>query len=208
MISKTKALPRLKVNLLLLAYVAFVTLGLPGALLGVAWPTMRADFSLPLDAVGLLFISTTIGYLASSFIIARLITRFGIGSLLIFSTLCSALALFGYTIAPAWSVIIALGAVGGFGSGVMDAGLNTYLASEYNEGQMQWLHASFGIGATLSPIIMTVSLALFASWRPAYVFVGVLMVAMAGCFLLTLSAWKRPKRSLPRRPRPIAPSAA
>jgi fucose permease len=173
---------------------AFIALGMPVSLMGVAWPTLRAELSLPLGALGLLLISSTTGYLISSFIIARLISRFGIGSLLILSSLLSAVAFIGYTIAPSWTVIIIMGAVGGFGSGVMDAGLNTYLAAEYNEGQMQWLHASFGFGATLSPLIMTASLALFASWRPAYIFVGILMVIMAVCFFLTLPAWKRPKQ--------------
>jgi len=185
---------RRKMNLLILAYVAFVALGMPVSLMGVAWPTLRAELSLPLDALGLLFISSTIGYLISSFIIARLISRFGIGSLLVFSCLLSAVAFIGYTIAPSWAIIIIMGAFGGFGSGVMDAGLNTYLAAEYNEGQMQWLHASFGIGATLSPLIMTASLALFTSWRPAFIFVSIVMVIMAICFVFTLSAWKRPKR--------------
>lgn len=192
--SKVIGQTRGKMNLLLLAYIAFVALGLPISLMGVAWPTLREGFSLPLGALGLLLISSTIGYLISSFIIARLISRFGIGSLLVFSSLLSAVAFIGYTIAPSWTVIIMMGAVGGFGSGLMDAGLNTYLAAEYNEGQMQWLHASFGIGATLSPLIMTASLALFDSWRPAYILVGILMVIMAICFSLTLPAWKRPKQ--------------
>ena len=192
--SKTNTLPRVKVNLLALAYIAFVALGLPASLMGVAWPTLRAELALPLDALGLLLISTTIGYLVASFIIARLISRFGIGSLLITSCLLSAVAFIGYTIAPSWTFIIILGVVGGFGTGLMDAGLNTYLAAEYNESQMQWLHASFGVGATLSPLIMTAGLALFASWRPAYIFVGILMVIMAICFALTLPAWKRPKQ--------------
>lgn len=186
--------PHGKVNLLILAYIAFVALGLPVSLMGVAWPTLRAEFSLPLDALGMLLISTTIGYLISTFIIARLISRFGIGSLLIFSSLLSAVAFIGYAIAPSWIVIIMVGAVGGFGAGVMDAGLNTYLAAEYNTGQMQWLHACFGLGATLSPLIMTASLTLFASWRPAYICVGSLMAIMAICFFLTLPAWKRPKQ--------------
>jgi fucose permease len=185
---------RRKTNLLILAYIAFVALGMPVSLMGVAWPSLRADFSLPMEAVGLLFISSTVGYLISSSMIARLISRFGIGALLIFSSLLSAISLIGYTIAPAWSLIIALGALGGFGGGLMDAGLNTYLAAEYNEGQMQWLHASFGIGATLSPLIMTASLAVFASWRPAYIFVGILTGMMAISFILTLPAWKRPKQ--------------
>lgn len=193
-VSKTNNLSRVKVNLLVLAYIAFVALGLPVSLMGVAWPTLRAEFSLPLDALGLLLISTTIGYLTSSFIIARLISRFGIGALLIFSSLLAAVAFVGYTLVPSWTVIVVMGAVSGFGLGVMDAGLNIYLAAEYDEGQMQWLHASFGLGATLSPLIMTASLALFASWRPAYILVGALMVLMAVCFALTLPAWKRSKQ--------------
>jgi fucose permease len=183
-----------KTNLLFLAYIAFVTLGLPASLIGVAWPTLRVELSLPLDALGLLFFTFTLGYLISSFIIARLISRFGIGSLLIFSCLLSAVAFIGYAIAPSWTFIVIMGVLGGFGSGLMDAGLNTYLAAEYNEGQMQWLHASFGIGATLSPLIMTASLVLFTSWRPAYIFVGALMVIMSICFIFTLPAWKRPEK--------------
>jgi fucose permease len=194
MASKASHRPRLKVNVLVLAYVAFVALGLPIGLMGVAWPTLRAELSLPLDALGLWLTVSTIGYLCMTAIIARLISRFGIGSLLIFSSLVSAAASFGYTIAPSWTAILAMGVVAGSGAGVVDAGLNTYLAAEYNEGQMQWLHASFGFGATLSPLIMTASLAIFASWRPAFVLVGVLMVMMSICFVLTLPAWKRPKR--------------
>ena len=190
--SKVNNLSREKINLLILAYIAFVTLGLPTGLLGVAWPTLRADFSQPLDAMGFLFVASTIGYLISSFFIAQLINRFGIGPLLIFSSVASAVSLIGYTLAPAWSVIVAIGCIGGFGSGLMDAGLNTYLASEYNEGQMQWLHACYGIGATLSPIIMTASLFQFVSWRPGYIFVGILTAMMAISFWLTLSAWKKP----------------
>ena len=186
--------PRVKAKLLLLAYIAFVALGLPVGLLGVAWPTLRADFSLPLDAIGLLFFSSTLGCLISSFFIARLINRFGIGPLLVFSSLVAAVSLFGYPIAPSWSVIVALGGMGGLGSGVTDAGLNTYLAAEYSEGQMQWLHASFGFGATLSPLIMTASLARFHSWRPGYTFVGLLMILMAVGFSSTLNNWKKPKK--------------
>lgn len=186
--------PRTKINVLILAYIAFIMLGLPTGLLGVAWPTMRADFALPLDAMGLLLISSTVGYSLASFFIARLIKRLGIGSLLVFSSVASAVALFGYPLAPAWSVIVGIGALAGFGSGILDAGMNTYLAAEYKESEMQWLHAFFGIGATLSPIIMTASLSRFVSWRPGYLFVGTLMIMMGGIFWLTYSAWKMPQQ--------------
>lgn len=61
----------------LLAFLAYVSLGLPDGLLGVAWPSMRRDFSLPFDSLGALFVTTTIGYLLSSFFAGRLTARFG-----------------------------------------------------------------------------------------------------------------------------------
>src|SRR5215471_4335812 len=81
--------PHARINVLSLAYVAFIMLGLPVGLVGVAWPSMRADFALPLDALGLLLITSTVGYSLASFFIAGLINRFGIGALLVFSGLAS-----------------------------------------------------------------------------------------------------------------------
>ncbi len=179
-------------SIIFLAYLAFVSLGLPASLVGVAWPTLRAEFSLPLDALGPFFISSTVGNLVSTFFIARLINRLGIGRLLILASFMSALSLFGYVLAPSWSFFVAMGVLGGFASGVIGAGLNVYLAARYNAGQMQWLHACFGVGASLSPLIMTFSLYQFVSWRPGYLLVGILMIVMVISFSVTASAWKRP----------------
>jgi fucose permease len=186
--------PRAKINPLTLSYLAFVTLGLPIGLLGVAWPTLRTDFHLSLDAMGWLLFSSAAGYILASFFIGRLINRFGIAPLLIASSLSSALALFGYSISPSWGWMVALGVLAGFGSGAMDAGLNTYLAAEYKESEMQWLHACFGVGATLSPLIMTASISLLASWRMGYVFVGLLTALITVAFWATYSTWKSPKK--------------
>lgn len=192
--SNNAKVPRSKINILLLAYLAFILLGLPTSLLGVAWPTLRAEFGLPLDAMGILLFSSTAGYFLASFFIARLINRFGIGSLLVCSSIACALAAFGYSAAPAWGVIVAIGAIAGFGSGILDTGLNIYLAAENKESEMQWLHACFGVGATLSPLIMTISLSRFISWRPGFIFLGILMTLMTGAFWFTYSIWKAPKK--------------
>jgi fucose permease len=194
MLSESTKSARPKTNVLALAYAAFVILGLPISLIGVAWPTMRVEFTQPLDAIGIMFITVTIGYATSSFFIARLISRFGIGALLVFSAMAAAATFLGYAAAPSWVWIVGLALLSGFGLGTMDAGLNTYLAAEYKESEMQWLHAFFGVGATISPLIMTASLALFDSWRPAYILVGALMLLLGVIFIATLNAWKRPKK--------------
>ncbi|MBI5566521.1 MAG: MFS transporter [Chloroflexi bacterium] len=180
-----------KIGLILLAFVAFISLGLPDGLLGVAWPSIRTTFKLPLDALGMLLLTGTAGYLTSSFFSGRLMARLGVGGLLAASCAATGAGLIGYTLAPEWWVMVALGVVVGLGAGAIDAGLNTYIAANHGEGLMQWLHASFGVGITLGPIIMTTGLNLFSEWRAGYVVVGSAQLALALCFVLTASRWKQ-----------------
>ena len=192
-----------KLSLLLLAYVAFITLGMPDGLLGVAWPSMRADFSIPLDALGILLIASVTGYMTSSFMSGVLIGRMGVGRLLAVSCALTGLALVGYTLVPSWWMMVLLGVMAGLGAGAIDAGLNTYFAAHFDEGVMQWLHACYGIGVTLGPIIMTITLTALNTWRVGYRVVSGFQIALAACFLLTLPLWnqKEPSagRNEPRR---------
>ena len=184
---------RSRVGLIALAYIAFISLGLPDGLLGVAWPSIRADFGLPLDSLGLLLLASMSGYLTSSFFNGRLMARLGLGGLLAGSCALTGGSLLGYTLAPVWPMILVFGVAAGFGAGAIDAGINTYIASEHSEGLMQWLHASFGVGITLGPIIMTAGLNAFGAWRVGYTAVGIAQLALAACFAFTAGLWKRPQ---------------
>lgn len=180
-----------KIGLIILAYMAFISLGMPDGLIGVAWPSIRRDFSVPLEYLGIQMFAGTSGYLLSSFFSGRVMSRLGVGRLLALSCLLTGMALLGYTLVPAWALFIPLAVIGGLGAGAIDAGINTYIASEHSEGLMQWLHASFGIGVTAGPLIMTVGLNSFASWRWGYMIVGIAQVSLALCFALTARMWKR-----------------
>jgi fucose permease len=177
-------------GLVLLAYIAFIALGMPDGLLGVGWPSMRTDFSIPLDAMGMLLIAGMVGYLTSSFLNGKLLARLGVGKLLAASCALTGSALIGYTLVPSWWMMVALGVFSGLGAGGIDAGLNTYVASNFGEGLMQWLHASYGIGVTLGPIIMTTALAAGRSWRVGYAIVGIFQIILALIFGFTLARWK------------------
>jgi len=183
-----------KIGLLLLAYIAFIALGLPDGLLGVGWPSIRADFSIPLDSLGMLLIAGTMGYLTSSFFNGQLISRMGVGGLLAASCGLTGAGLIGYTLVPSWWMMVGLGVVAGIGAGAIDAGLNTYVAANFGAGLMQWLHASYGIGVTLGPIIMTMAVNRMNSWRLGYDTVGIFQLILSACFLLTLPMWKQGER--------------
>ncbi|MEN4012405.1 MAG: MFS transporter [Chloroflexota bacterium] len=176
-------------SLILLTYVAFIALGMPDGLLGVAWPSLRASFALPLDAVGALLVMGTAGYLTSSFLSGKLIARLGVGRVLVASTALTGFALIGYTWAPVWGLVLLMGAAAGLGAGAIDAGLNTYVAAHFSAGWMQWLHASYGIGITTGPILMTVAINALGAWQPGYLAVGGFQLAMTACFILTLPLW-------------------
>ena len=174
----------------LLAYAAFVALGMPDGLLGIAWPTMRADFGMPIDALGMLLIAAVTGYMTSSFLSGPLVSRVGVGRVLAISCALTGTALLGYTLVPEWWMVVALGLVAGLGAGAIDAGLNTYAAAHFSPGLVQWLHASYGIGITLGPIILTTALVTFDSWQAGYRIVAGFQLLMALAFALTLSMWK------------------
>lgn len=190
--TRVSARTRSRLGLILLSFIAFISLGLPDGLLGVAWPSMRAAFGRSLDSLGMLMFAATTGYITASFLSGRAMARLGVGGLLALSCAATGSALLGYTLAPGWWVVVALGVLAGLGAGAIDAGLNTYVAANFGEGLMQWLHASFGVGITLGPVIMTAGLGLFDSWRWGYVLVGLAQLSLALAFFLTIAMWQQP----------------
>lgn len=188
-----------------LAYAAFISLGLPDGLTGVAWPSVRATFGLPLDALGAMITCSGIGYLVSSFSSGRALTRMGVGWLLILSCLATAVCLIGYSLAPLWALIVGLATLGGLGAGAIDAGLNTYAAENFRPRTVNWLHACYGLGAASGPIIMSGVIGAGLSWRLGYAIVGAAQVLLAGCFLLTRREWHAHAEESQAAPAPGAP---
>lgn len=181
--------PRL---LLALTFVAYIALGLPDALIGVAWPAMRTDFDLPLSALGPLYISATMGYVVASSAAGSLLARMGLGLLLAGSCALTGTALLGYTLAPSWSVLVALGLLTGFGGGAIDAAINTYAAVHYSTRLVNVLHAFWGIGAALGPALMTATLVRGYDWRRGYAVVIAFEIALAVAFMASRKEWGPP----------------
>jgi len=177
------------VALIVLIFLAFIALGMPDGLLGVGWPSIRAGFGQPLDAIGLLLFTMMVGYLSSSFLSGELTRRWGVGKVLIISCLVTGAGLIGYTLVPRWWMMAALGVFAGLGAGAVDSSLNAYVAANFGPGLMQWLHASYGIGVTTGPLIMTAMLARSGSWRPGYLVVGGFQLVLALSFALSLPLW-------------------
>ena len=175
--------------LLGLAFLGFISIGLPDGLLGVAWPSVREHFDLPLDALGALLIMSTGGYVVSSFSSGRILKHIYVGALLALSCLATGLALLGYAVAPTWPYMVCLGLVAGAGAGAIDAAINTYAATYHGTRMLNALHAFYGIGAAIGPLLMTQALGRGLGWQRAYVWVGGAQLLLAVCFASSRHRW-------------------
>jgi len=184
---------RTDISVIVLAYMLFVMLGMPGAMLGVAWPSMRDTFNLELDTVWDLLAFSAVGYTMSSFLSGRLVYRLGYTRLLIVSTVLGIVGAAGYIFAPVWEVVLLAGMVLGLGGGTIDAAMNTYFSANYGPRLMSWLHACYGVGTVAGPFVMTTLLNAQALWRWGYVIFALFSAALVVGVVLTARQWRAPQ---------------
>ncbi|WOD65462.1 MFS transporter (plasmid) [Niallia taxi] len=177
--------------LLVIIYLAFISLGLPDSLLGAAWPVMQSDLGVPLETAGFLFMMIAGGTIISSLVSGKVLKRFGTSKVTFVSVFMTAVALLGFQFAPsiAWLVLCAIPL--GLGAGAVDTGLNDYVATNYKAHHMSWLHCFWGVGATLGPVIMAQFISEGTSWRNGYLTISGIQFALVLILLITLPLWKR-----------------
>jgi len=175
--------------LLVLAFISFVSLGLPDAILGVAWPSVRDTFQRRQGAIGIVLVVSGLGYLLSSFFAGRLMQACGIGLVLAASTGLVATAMFGFGFSPFWALFLLCALVHGLGSGAIDSGLNGYAAHEMSARQLIWLHACYCFGALIGPVLMSALLARGRHYSLGYSIVGGTMLALSLMFLISRRSW-------------------
>ena len=179
------------INLLLaIIYISFVSLGLPDALLGAAWPVMQMEFSVPVSYAGGISLIIAIGTVISSLQSDRLIKCVGTGKIMVFSVALTALAIFGFSLSNAYWQLCLWAIPYGLGAGCVDAALNNYVAIHYASRHMSWLHCMWGLGASTGPYIMGAALTGGMHWSTGYVIISVLQVVLTMVLMFSLPLWK------------------
>jgi fucose permease len=175
--------------LLYLSFIAFISLGLSDGLLGVAWPSVAGQFEKPLSRLALLQLGATCGFFISSTNAGTLIRRLGVGRLLILSNVLVLIALSGFSFARSWPLIIASMFILGTGGGAVDAGLNAYSAERFTKEQVTMLHAFYGLGAMIGPVVMRRVLLAGSPWQHGYLAVLAIIAALLLLFIATRKRW-------------------
>lgn len=177
--------------LLIIIYVAFISLGLPDSLLGSAWPTMYQEFSVPVSYAGGISMIIAMGTIISSLQSDRLTRRFGTGKVTAVSVLMTAAALFGFSVSHSYAALCLWAVPYGLGAGSVDASLNNYVALHYASRHMSWLHCMWGVGASLGPYIMGYALTGGQGWNMGYRYIAILQIALTALLVFSLPLWKK-----------------
>lgn len=177
--------------LLAIIYIAFISLGLPDALLGAAWPTMRLEFGVPISYAGIISTIIAVGTVVSSLQSDRLTRRFGTGKVTAASVALTAAALFGFSVTRSFWLLCLWAVPYGLGAGSVDASLNNYVALHYESKHMSWLHCMWGVGATLGPYIMGYALTGGSGWNAGYRYIAIVQIVLTAVLVFSLPLWRQ-----------------
>lgn len=177
--------------LLAIIYLAFISLGLPDALLGAAWPSMYPQFDVPVSYAGIISMIIALGTVVSSLQSDRLTKKLGTGKVTALSVLMTAMALFGFATSHSFGMLCLWAIPYGLGAGSVDASLNNYVALHYESRHMSWLHCMWGIGASAGPYIMGYALTAGWGWNSGYHIIAVLQIVLTAILFCSLPLWKQ-----------------
>lgn len=179
------------VNLLLsIIYLSFISLGLPDALLGSAWPSMYKEFNVAISYAGIISMIISAGTIISSLQSDRLTKKFGAGKITVFSVAMTAAALFGFSITHSYLFLCVWAIPYGLGAGSVDASLNNYVALHYESKHMSWLHCMWGIGATIGPYIMGYAIT-NNNWNAGYRYISIMQIVLTAILFFSLPLWNK-----------------
>ncbi|MDD4080527.1 MAG: MFS transporter [Eubacteriales bacterium] len=185
------------ITLLIVIYLSFISLGLPDSMLGAAWPAIAGGMGLAAADLGLVSMIVTLGTVISSLMSNRLIRAMGTGRVMILSVLITAIVLLMFSFAGSYLVLCMLALPLGLGGGSVDAALNGFVARNYKASHMNWLHCMWGVGATISPIIMGANLRGDMGWPGGYRTVALLQGILFAILLISLPLWRHADKNDP-----------
>ena len=166
-------------------------MGLPDSLLGSAWPVLHVEIGVPLSFAGIVSVVIFAGTILSSILSDKLLRKFGAGKVTAVSTLMTAIALFGFSISDKFFMLILFAIPYGLGAGAIDAILNNFVALHFKAQHMSWLHCMWGVGASISPYIMSFALINIKDWSAGYLIVSVIQIILSAIIFISLPLWKK-----------------
>lgn len=179
------------VVLLVIIYLAFISLGLPDSLLGSAWPAMYGGFGVDIASAGIISMIIAGGTIVSSLLSDRLIRKLGTSYITLICVAMTAVALLGISFSGSFIAVCLWAVPLGLGAGSIDAALNNFVALHYKAAHMNWVHAFWGIGTIIGPLIISSVLIQSGTWNTAYRVISFLQFGLVAILIFSLPLWKK-----------------
>ncbi len=173
-----------------LALVAYIALGLRVSVLGVAWPSIRDAFGLSQSDLGVVLFASGIGFMATGFLLGRVLARIGVGRLLMLGAALLTVTTVGLALAPSYLAFLGVSFVAGISTCAIDASINFFATRHFSETEMNRLHGCFGIGAVVGPVAFGLLIGAGASWRTGYLLIALVLVGLTALFVVTRQLWE------------------
>jgi fucose permease len=166
------------------AYSAFVLVGLSAGVGGVLLPAQMQDYGVDRARIGIIFFAFSAGFMLAGSSAGALIHRLGTRTALAVGSGTFALAAFTMAARPAFPALLAVQVLAGYGIGVLESVLNAYLTQLPRAARrVNRLHAFFGVGALLGPLLAAWILR-WASWTRVWLVLAVVGVVLLAAVLL------------------------
>lgn len=173
----------------LLSCLTYLGVALPGSTFGMLWPSIRLSIHEPVGALGIVLFAGVLTSVLASAVTGRLMSRVAPGSLLALGAAVIGVSLVLEAAASALWVIVIGSAVFSLGFGAINSVLNVYAAGQFSARDINWMHASFGLGATLGPLFVTALLRGGIGWRGTAVSMASVLALVAVLLVLTRHRW-------------------
>jgi len=158
---------------------------------------MHQDLGVPVAFAGIVTMIIAGGTIVSSLGSERVTRRWGAGVVTAVSVGLTAAALVGFSVSGSFWMLCLWAIPYGLGAGAVDAALNNYVALHYAARHMNWLHSFWGLGASISPFIMSYALTSGLGWSSAYRIIGLLQAVLTVVLVTSLPLWGKVNPVLP-----------
>jgi len=150
------------------AFFGFVLIGVASGAWGVLLPSLSAYYNVDKSVVGLLFFASAVGYFLSALSTGFLTAKLGQRWYLVTGTATFMLCCVLLALKPPFALVLFIRLFQGMATGILEAGLNLFVAAlPNNTALLNYLHAFYGVGALVGPLIASTILALSWGWNTA-----------------------------------------
>jgi fucose permease len=170
---------------IVVAHAGFALVGISASGGGVLIPAQLSDYGIDRTTIGLMFLAFSAGFVTSAMASGSLTHRFGPRVYLVAGAGAMLIAWAGVGLRPPFVLFIALHLLAGLGGGALEPAFNTYLSGlDRPAVLLNSLHAFFGVGALLGPVIAGAVLSWGMRWTAFYLFFAALLVPLVLALLV------------------------